>query len=72
MSEYTKTKLNLIWKWKKWKGKGRGQNMSEYIKTEVAYPGIDKQYYVNERNAEAQNILAIGNVIERKKVSVTN
>ena len=35
MSEYTKTKLNLIWRWKKWKKKGRGQNMSEFIKTKL-------------------------------------
>ena len=44
--------------------------LNRVVKTEVAYPGIDKQYYINERNAEAQNILAIGNVIERKGYSV--
>ena len=44
--------------------------LNKVVKTEVAYPGIDKQYYVNKRNAEAQNILAIGNVIERKGYSV--
>ena len=36
----------------------------------MAYPGIDKQYYVNERNVEAENILAVGNIIERKGYSV--
>tara|TARA_B100000427_G_C15322469_1_gene513195 strand:+ start:28 stop:645 length:618 start_codon:yes stop_codon:yes gene_type:complete len=44
--------------------------LNKVVKTEVAYPGIDKQYYVNERNAEAQNILAIGNVIERKGYTI--
>ena len=40
------------------------------IKTEVAYPGIDKIYYYNKRNLTSSNILAIGNVIERKGYSL--
>ena len=40
------------------------------IKIEVAYPGIDKIYYYNKRNSAASNILAIGNVIERKGYSL--
>ena len=36
MSEYTKTKQNIIWRWKKWKKKkGTGENMSKYTKTKL-------------------------------------
>jgi len=40
------------------------------VKIVVAYPGIDNRYYSNKRNLYAKNILAIGNVIERKGYSV--
>ena len=36
------------------------------VKIGVAYPGIDNRYYSNKRDLHAKNILAIGNVIERK------
>tara|TARA_B100001093_G_C26751363_1_gene981299 strand:+ start:201 stop:1187 length:987 start_codon:yes stop_codon:yes gene_type:complete len=40
------------------------------VKTEVAYPGIDKKYYSNKRSIDAENIIAIGNIIERKGYSL--
>ena len=40
------------------------------VKMEVAYPGIDRRYYVNKRHMDAKNILAIGSVIERKGYNI--
>ncbi len=40
------------------------------VKIVVAYPGVDNRYYSNKRDLNAKNILAIGNVIERKGYSV--
>ena len=40
--------------------------LDRIVKTEVAYPGIDDKYYSNKTDLNSKNILAIGNVIERK------